>query len=205
MRKFMVIKYFSISILTLFIITNNVFAKKCFEKSQSLINLQDDYYELEPNVKISVKDKKLLDELYRNIKGQWKGEVAYKICEGHERAPRISLKKAISTVEIKITTNYLLIKTKKRKDDQSIGSQKLKLLGENGLLYLNFENKDHLVFSEIIRKRNAHRGSRLMEQIYKFKFKKDVHKTRGDRLKFSISHYVHGIFVGDETWSMIRD
>jgi len=205
MYKFMKIKYFFITVFSFFIVMNNSFAKECFEKSQRLIELKNDYYGLEPNGKISINDRKLLNEFYSNIKGGWKGVIQYKICEGRERSPKLTLKKANATVEIKMATNYLLIKLKKSRNDYNIGSEKLKLLGDKGLLYFKFKNKNNLVFSEIIRKRNVNGGSRQMEQNYEFEFIKDGHKKKEDILNFSISHYLNGVFIGDEKWSMIRD
>jgi len=205
MYKFMKIKYFFITVFSFFIVINNSFSKECFEKSQRLIELKNDYYGLEPNGKISIKDRKLLNEFYSNIKGEWKGVIQYKICEGRERSPKLTLKKANATVEIKMATNYLLIKLKKSRNDYNIGSEKLKLLGDKGLLYFKFKSKNNLVFSEIIRKRNVNGGSRQMEQNYKFEFIKDGYKKKEDILNFSISHYLNGVFIGDEKWSMIRD
>ena len=62
MREFIKIKVFIIVIFSLCIFSNNAFAAECYEKSKNLINLKDDYYNLDPKLKISGKDRELLNK-----------------------------------------------------------------------------------------------------------------------------------------------
>jgi len=70
MREFVKIKAFIVVILSFFIFMNNASAAECYEKSKNLINLKNDYYNLAPKMKISGKDRDLLNEFYNNIKGE---------------------------------------------------------------------------------------------------------------------------------------
>jgi len=62
MREFIKIKAFLIVVFSFLIFMNNASAAECYEKSKNLINLKDDYYTLDPKVKISGKDRDLLNE-----------------------------------------------------------------------------------------------------------------------------------------------
>jgi len=118
-------------------------------------------------------------------------------CKGSERAPIKIQKKANTTVKI-ITTKNLVIKAKRSINDRIISHKKYKLLGSDGLLSFKFNSENDLVFSEVIRKKNANNaGSRMLELIYKLELKHDM-------LKISITTYINGVFVGDEIWSITR-
>jgi len=199
MWKLLTIKGFLISAFSLFIIMNNVFAKECYEKSPNLVQLKDDYFKFTPNIKISDKDRVLLNELYKNIKGQWKGSILHTACKGPDKAPTKTLKEVDATVEFYTTNNYLVINSKRFKDDRSIGKQrKLRLLGDEGLFNFKFINNNSLVFTEILFKKNATSGTRLLESLYEL-------ELNGDKITFTIVDYVNGVFVFDEKWSLTRD
>ncbi|MGI9275617.1 MAG: hypothetical protein ACR2PT_12325 [Endozoicomonas sp.] len=64
----------------------------CYEKSQDLIRLGDDYYDMDNPVELTDKTRKNLKTLYKRLTGEWTGHIEEIDCKGPESAPRQELK-----------------------------------------------------------------------------------------------------------------
>lgn len=179
---------------------NNVIAANCYEKSPNLISLHDGYYNMEASKALSNKDKDMLNNLFSNIAGKWKGESINTECKGPDRAPRKEYKNSTIDVDMRLNSdgNLRIIAEMYYPEEKVIKHKAFSLLDDLNIFEFKASGDNGLVFSERHRRANVNKTSRLTETIYEI-------KLNLKSLLFVRAYYINGVFVGEEKWSMTRN
>jgi|GEM_PF-1651587 len=189
---------------------NNVIAMNCYEKSPNLINLHDGYYNMEDAKTLSDKDKAMLNDLFRNIEGKWKGESINTECKGPDRAPRKEYKNSTIDVDMRLNSdgNLRIIAEMYYPKEKIIKHKTLSLLDDLNIFEFKASGDNGLVFSERQRRANVNKTSRLTANVNKTsRLTETIYEIKLNlkSLLFARYYYVNGVFVGAEKWSMTRD
>ncbi|MFW5432041.1 MAG: hypothetical protein ACKE5M_07040 [Methylophilaceae bacterium] len=203
--------FFTTLLLGAFIFSNNVVAKECYEPSPNLVNLNDEYYNLDETIKLSNEDKDTLNNFFRSATGKWKGTSQHIECRGPDRAPRKIVKNAIVKAKAKLASRtQLTINAEKDYTEERVKkSDNFTLLNLKNTYNLAFPGNNSLVLSEKYRRANNYqanskdtknkttkiRTSRLSETIYEI-------SSSTNALTLTRLYYTNGVYVGEETWFM---
>ena len=150
----------TILLLSAFGFTSNVIAKECYEPSPNLIDLNDEYYNLEETVELTNKQKKALNQFFRKTIGKWKGTSQHIECRGPDRAPRKIVKNAKVSAKIKLASRtQLSIDANKNYTEERIKkSGNFTLFNVHNTYSLEFPRNNTLVLSEKYRRANNYQA-----------------------------------------------
>lgn len=188
-----------VTFLLIIVFSNKLMAFECLEKSPNLLNLKDDYYNLENGSALTNNEIDKLNGIYEDIDGRWEGEVNISECSGPDNAPVVNTQSFSLTADITANSSGRLFVAAEiyNKRDNISGGKNLDLLNSSNIMELKFFNKDHFSYSEKHRLSNANRSSRLVEHMF------DV-KRNGDSLAIELSVFVNGVFVTNEAWLLTK-
>ena len=183
-------------LISMLVLSSNVVAKDCYEKSPNLIKLKDKYYDIEETKNLSGDEKSKLNFLFDKIEGKWEGESSYSECKGPDRAPSKEYKTFTVASTIKLNSNNdLMISANKSYSNNITRHEVITLLGKVRIFELAFLNNTSVLFSERALRKNINGGVHNVETIYEITF-------NNNSLIFVRSYYSNGVFVAEEKWSM---
>jgi len=220
--------------LSAFIFSTSAAAEECYKPSPNLLSAEDEYYNLDDTVKLSNAQHKQLKAFFRSIKGQWKGELAYRECRGPDRAPRIKTRSATISAKTTLTSpeqvaitaqkSYIENRTKKR--------ESFPLFNVKNIYDVHFPDPNTLVFSEKYRRSNNYATPsqsktvkpsiaqakkyknpvevRTQSQLARTKtsrFTETIYEVTSNNNTLSLlrSYYANGVYIGEERWLMRAD
>lgn len=135
-------------------------ATDCYALSPNLVDAEDKYYDLENTNTLSAKEKKSVNNFFRNLTGKWKGKATLTECSGPDSAPRIKTRHAVLTLKANLASNgsLSLSADKDYQKERVSRPENLALLSNAPLFEYEFINDNHFVFFERLRRMNIGSG-----------------------------------------------
>lgn len=189
---------FASSLLMLaLVIGSPVQATECFDISPTLERDGDEYYRIEESDKLSKKDRRKLDLIYKKLEGNWKGEASQVTCMGSMKNPRERPDQITKQVKITVAKNGDL---KIKSDDRSErkGSRKTnETVIKHSRLGVQVAIEGTNSFTVSKRNRIGGGPSQFLESIHRI-------TLSGNQLTIVVENYVHGYLAAEEIWSLHR-
>ncbi|GAB3115089.1 hypothetical protein GCM10027217_47060 [Pseudomaricurvus hydrocarbonicus] len=164
-----------------------------------MIALGEGYYELENEYIPTVDEKNQLENLFRQLEGDWLGDLIFKDCKGSVGEPREEYQDATLEVDIELDSagNLNIHAEKTFAEDNVLRLENLELLNGFWIYDLNMVADNHFVFIEKSRRNNVNAGARLVETRY---------EIIADQSSLSMQRvtYINGYYASQEEWQLFR-
>ncbi len=180
------------------LVSFQVQAIDCYEKSPGLIGLGDKYYELGQEDRLTRAEKRMLGTLYRKIEGDWEGSGVEVSCIGSQK--KSQKRNSKYTIESDISSNSesrLTIYSDKYFIDRSSNkNETLRFFGKQD--YFSIEEITERSFKVIEKYRKGKHGNQLWEVVSEL-------RLENGRIKLDIYRYINGHFRSHEGRSLNAD
>lgn len=173
-------------------------ALSCYEESPSYSRLGDSYFDLDKPVYLTSRERNDTSAILRSLEGAWKGEIVEFECTGPDRAPREKIKQANAKATLSTSGNSLLriSLSKDYVEESYTRNDRLDLLNKDKIF--DIEISDNAIVASEKYRRNIGENSRLVEIISRI-------ESNDDSVRIELAHYSNGVFVFNQTITLIRD
>ena len=173
-------------------------ALSCYEESPSYSRLGDRYFDLDQNMYLTSREKNEASAILQSLEGAWKGEIVEFECTGPDRAPREKIKQANAKATLSTSGNSLLriSLSKDYVEDSYTKNDRLDLLNKDKIF--DIEISDNVIATSEKYRRKSGQDSRLVEIISRI-------ESNDDSVRIELTHYSNGVFVFNQTITLIRD
>lgn len=173
-------------------------ALSCYEESPSYSRLGDSYFDLDKNMYLTSREKNEASAILQSLGGAWKGEIVEFECTGPDRAPREKVKQANAKATLSTSSNSLLriSLSKEYVYESHTKNDRLDLLVKDKIF--DIEISDNVIVTSEKYRRNIGESSRLVEIISRI-------ESNDDSVRIELAHYSNGVFVFNQTITLIRD
>ncbi|WP_062269349.1 hypothetical protein [Endozoicomonas arenosclerae] len=175
------------SFLAATLLSTSVMAIDCLKKSDNYIAQGEDYFDAEDHLTFSNKQKKELQKLLKELKGEWKGTFYEVDCRGPQSALRVH--DVNSSVKAKVASGrHETIAFRLAKKNKSTTRTELVELFNKYNLFEFKKRQSEIEMVEKFYSGRAGGGSNLVERQITF--------TRPDKktLKIDVTGYINGYF-----------
>ncbi|CAM3503130.1 hypothetical protein [Parendozoicomonas haliclonae] len=169
----------------------------CYSKSSDFRKTGEQYFELDNNLKVSIRNKNNIKAINKAIKGNWSGKIIETSCTGSDKRPKREVDRGTVKASFSSKNNSLVVARiqKKMATSKTSGGDKLEPLLRDNIFSLNTSKASIFSSNKIRQKVGA--GSRLVERVLDLSLK-------GDTLVVNIDEYANGVFVNSQTLHLSR-